>query len=395
MIITMKIFLRIITVLVVLAFPLTASLAAHVPSESGYRHEIDMLAQGAIDRGLIAGGVVLIGDNQENIFCRAYGRLSGSAEAKRVEEDSLFDIASLTKVVATAPAVMKLVEEGTVSLYDPVCRWFPEFVGKKKDDLRIVHLLTHTSGLSDISPTAGDSIQFLIERAASVAVKGAPGSRFRYADINFILLGELVRRASGLPLDCFAADNIFFPLHMRDTGFNPHPLNLVRCAATLDYDNSYLFGSVQDHTAFLLGGVAGHAGLFSTAYDLSLFCRMILNGGTLDGQCVLMRNTVERTTVPYPCQEGKVLRGLGWDISSPLSSPRGTVFSEASFGHTGYSGCSVWIDPEEKVFVVFLSARLDYKRKRDFNKLRSELSTVAAHLVADSRVNQDFARKFE
>jgi CubicO group peptidase (beta-lactamase class C family) len=290
---------------------------------------------------------------------------------------------------------MKLVEEGKVSLYDPVCKWFPEFVGKNKDDLRVVHLLTHTSGLRDISLPLGNSVQFLVEHAASMALKGTPGIHFHYADINFILLGELVRRASGLPLDCFAAENIFYPLHMRDTGFNPAPRNLNRCAATLDYDNSYLFGSVQDHTAFFLGGVAGHAGLFSTAYDLSRFCRMVLNGGSLDGQCILMRRIVKRTLIPFVCQGGKVSRGLGWDISSPLSSPRCAAFSEASFGHTGYSGCSIWIDPEENVFVIFLSARLDYKRKRDFNRLRNDLSAVAAHLVSDGPEVQDFARKFE
>jgi CubicO group peptidase (beta-lactamase class C family) len=390
-----KILLRIATFIAVIAFSFTTVLAAYMPRESEYRHEIDMLVQGAMDRGLISGGVVLIGDDHENLLCGAYGRLSGSVESGRVEADSLFDIASLTKVVATTPSIMKLVEEGKVSLYDPVCKWFPEFVGKNKDDLRVVHLLTHTSGLNDISLPVGNSIQYLVEHAASMALKGTPGSRFHYADINFILLGELVRRASGLPLDCFAAENIFYPLHMRDTSFNPVPRNLIRCAATLDYDNSYLFGSVQDHTAFFLGGVAGHAGVFSTAYDLSLFCRMILNGGSLDGQSILMQRTVRRTIVPYPCQDGKVLRGLGWDISSPLSSPRCAAFSEASFGHTGYSGCSVWIDPKENVFVVFLSARLDYKRKRDFNKLRCDLSAVAAQLAADGRAIQDFTRKSE
>jgi CubicO group peptidase (beta-lactamase class C family) len=391
----MKIVLRIFILLAAISFPATAALSAYIPSDSGYRHEVDALVEGAIDHGLISGGVVLIGNNHENIFCGAYGRLSGSAESGPVEPDSLFDIASLTKVVATTPAVMKLVEEGKVSLDDPVSRWFPEFVGRQKDDLRVVHLLTHTSGLSDVSLPLGNSIQFLVERAASMTLRATPGTRFHYADINFILLGELVRRASGLSLDCFAAANIFYPLHMFDTSFNPAPRNLSRCAATLDYDNSYLFGSVQDHTAFFLGGVAGHAGLFTTAQDLSLFCRMVLNGGSFDGHCVLMRKTMQRTIVPYSCQGGKVLRGLGWDISSPYSSPRGTAFSDASFGHTGYSGCSVWIDPEENVFVVFLSARLDYKRKQDFNTLRSNLSTVAAHLAADGLPIHDFTRKFE
>ncbi len=391
----MKIFFRLTIFLAVIAFSCGGVARGNTPQEPDWPYEIDMLLHGAIKRGLVSGGVVLIGDSRENIFCRAYGKLSGSPEAKPVELGTVFDIASLTKVVATAPAVLKLIEEERLSLEDPICKWFPEFKNKDKDDLLVLHLLTHTSGLRDISPSVKDSVQNIVEHAASSILKERPGNRFHYADINFILLGELVRRVSGMPLDFYTVAKIYIPLNMQDTRFNPKQWNINRCAATLNSDNSYLFGRVQDYTAFLLGGVAGHAGLFSTARDLSLFCRMILNKGTLDGQCVLMPNTVEQASRPYLVHDGNVLRGLGWDISSPFSCARGRAFSQVSFGHTGYSGCSIWIDPEADVFVVLLTSRLDYKRKKEFSELRSQLSTDAAYLVACRRAKHDFVRKFE
>lgn len=379
----------------VVSFPLSAAASIKESDQAQCRNKIDMLLQEAVSRGLVAGGVALIGDSREDIYCKAFGKLSGARNAPPVEEGSLFDIASLTKVVATTPSIMRLVEEGIVSLVDPVCMWFPEFVGKGKDDLLILHLLTHTSGLRDICPAATDSMRDIIEKAASCPLRERPGSRFHYADINFILLGELVGRVSHSRLDLFATENIFIPLHMVDTGFNPGQKNLGRCAATLNDDNSYLFGRVQDNTAFQLGGVAGHAGVFSTAHDLSLFCRMILNKGVLGGDVVFSQKTVERMTIPYFFQDGKIKRGLGWDIESPFSSPRGESFSDVSFGHTGYSGGSIWIDPKTDVFVVLLTARLDYKRIKEFNLLRSHLSTAAAHLAAVRQEMRIFARKSE
>lgn len=388
--------INIVAFLAIVAFPVCAAASINVPDQDRCRSEIDTLLQGAISHGLIAGGVALVGDSREDIFCKAYGKMSGSPDVRPLDEGALFDIASLTKVVATTPAIMKLVEEGRISLVDPVCKWFPEFIGKGKDDLLILHLLTHTSGLRDICPSATDTMRNIIEKTASWPLKERPGSRFHYADINFILLGELVGRVSHSRLDLYAAEKIFIPLHMLDTRFNPDRQDSIRCAATLNSDNSFLFGIVQDYTAFQLGGVAGHAGLFSTAHDLALFCRMILNGGTLDdGQCVFSQKTVEQMTIPYFFQDGKIKRGLGWDIESPFSSPRGEVFSELSFGHTGYSGCSIWVDPKTEVFVVLLTSRLDYKRKKEFNQLRSHLSTVAAHLAAVRREIQIFARKSE
>jgi CubicO group peptidase (beta-lactamase class C family) len=377
------------------AFPSKVPAHVSVSEKPVCCREIDLLVQDAINRGLIAGGVVLVGDNRHVLIRRAYGKLSGSPDARLVEVDSLFDVASLTKVIATAPAVLKLVEEERISLADPVCRWFPEFSGKGKDDILVKHLLTHTSGIRDGGLTVLDSLQRIIKRSSALEIKEKAGTRFHYADINFILLGELVRRVTGVPLDSFAREHLFVPLHMHDTVFNPQQPILTRCAATLSGDNASLLGRVQDPTAFALGGVAGHAGLFSTAEDLALFCRMMLNKGALEGNRVLTEKSVAQMTAPCFFCDGKILRGLGWDIQSPFSSPRGKAFSGVSFGHTGYTGCSVWIDPATDVFVVFLTSRLEYTRKKDFNRLRGDLSDAAVSAVHERRKKYDFAWKFE
>ncbi|WP_298431854.1 serine hydrolase domain-containing protein [Geobacter sp.] len=342
---------------------------------------IGAVVEKAMADGLVAGGVVLVG-NRTGVVCEtAFGRTAGTPDAPPVTSDTLFDLASLTKVIATTPAVMKLAEEGKVSLVDPVVRWFPEFAGKGKDEVLVVNLLTHTSGLDDFPPSPRAPLQSAIEGAAAQKLKGEPGHRFRYADINFILLAELVRRASGAPLDRYASASFYAPLGMWDTCFNPGPAAAGRCAATLDGSGLPQFGKVQDPAARLLDGVAGHAGLFSTVGDLASFCRMILNGGTLNGHQVLEPRTVAQMTAPYFSRSGKVARGLGWDISSPYSSPRGNGFSEYSFGHTGYSGGSVWLDPDSGSYVIFLSSRLDYRHTRAFSKLRSDISTLAFEML--------------
>jgi len=360
------------------SFILALVLALAAPSFAGEPAGIDALLADAIGHNLIAGGVVLIGSREKILFQRAYGRVSALAEARGMSTDTLFDIASLTKVVATTPAILKLAEEGRLSLLDPVVKWFPEFAGRGKDGILVLNLLTHTSGLDDIPLSSGAALQSAVEGAASQRLKGEIGSRFHYADLNFILLAELVRRATGAGLDLYAHACFYAPLGMSYTSFKPQR---ERCSATV-CDGEILFGEVQDHLARQLGGVAGHAGLFSTAGDLARFCQMMLSGGTLGGKRVLEQRTVAQMTAPYFSRGGEVVRGLGWDISSPYSSPRGLGFSKVSFGHTGYSGSSLWIDPASDIFVILLTARLDYKKVHDFSKLRGDLSTLASRLFA-------------
>ena len=356
-----------------------ALIAFASPSFGADPARIDALLNQAISQNLIAGGVVLIGSRDRLLFERAYGRVSAVPDARAMTADTLFDIASLTKVIATTPSVLKLAEEGRLSLLDPVVKWFPEFAGHGKDQILVMNLLTHTSGLDDIPLSNDNPLASAIQGAAAQKLKGEVGNRFRYADLNFILLAELARRATGAGLDLYATASFYRPLGMNDTGFNPSDKG--RCSATL-CDNRFVSGEVQDHLSRQLGGVAGHAGLFSTASDLARFCRMMLAGGILDGKRVLARRTVEQMTAPYFSRGGEVVRGLGWDISSPYSSPRGAGFSKVSFGHTGYSGSSVWIDPVSDSFVILLTSRLDYKNVREFNKLRGELSTLASLLYA-------------
>lgn len=368
------------------AFAAPLSPASPVPGERTAR--IDRLLESAISRGLIAGGVVLIGDGTGVLFERSYGRRSAEPEAGPMTPDTIFDLASLTKVLATAPAILKLAEEGRLSLVDPVVRWFPEFGGKGKDDLLVANLLTHTSGLDDFPLAAEAPVQSAVNGAAVQKLKGELWSRFRYADVNFILLGELVRRVTGVGLDRYAADLFFTPLGMKETGFNPDKEKAERCSATVGEGKTFFRGVPQDPEARRMGGVAGHAGLFGTARDLARFCRMLLAEGTFEGTPVLSGRAVRQMTAPYFSRGGEVVRGLGWDIASPFSSPKGTGFSEMSFGHTGYSGSSLWIDPAADTFVVLLTARLEYRKTREFAQLRSDLSSLAAQLFGFSRAGE-------
>lgn len=373
-------FFRQIIVLLLLFLPLPAFAGDYLAKQGERAGKVDHLLDGAIARGLIAGGVVLVGNHDGVLLERACGRMSYAPDARPMTVDAIFDIASLTKVVATAPAILKLAEERRLSLVDPAVKWFPEFAGRGKDDLLVMNLLTHTSGLDDFSLSSLHPLQSAVDGAASQRLKGVIGSRFKYADINFILLGEMVKRVTGLGLDAYVASSLFAPLGMVDTTFNPDRDKALRCSATLSSHNTLLVGQVQDLHARQMGGVAGHAGVFSTAHDLARFCRMILNEGNFEGRQVLSAQAVRQMTAPYFSRGGQVARGLGWDIASPYSSPKGSGFSEISFGHTGYSGSSIWIDPATDLFVVLLTSRLEYRNVREFNQLRSDVSTLAAEL---------------
>jgi CubicO group peptidase (beta-lactamase class C family) len=376
------VYLRFVLILAVLFLSLPAHGQGTDLEDLVQGYSIDQAMGGAIDSGLINGGVVFIGNSSGELFLRAYGHLSPSPDAPKIALDTVFDLASLTKVFATAPSVMKLVEEGRVGLHDPLIKWFPEFVGTDKDTIQVFHLLTHTSGLVDFSCSGCSSVQGVVEKAAHIDVRAKPGERFKYADINFILLGELVRRASGVTLDRYALESFYIPLGMADTRFIPSEDLRKRCAATRSDSNCLLYGTVQDPNARILGGVAGHAGLFSTADDLSRFCMMVLGGGEFAGKRVLAEQTVRQMSSPNFFHGNEVIRGLGWDILSHFSSPRCNRFSCASFGHTAYSGCSIWIDPDLDLFVGILVSRNDYRRIGDFNHLRATISTLAADLFS-------------
>ena len=376
--------MRIVRTILIIGLLLRASplVAADELLDAGRTATIDYMLERAVSQGFIGGGVVLVGNRSGVTYTASRGKIGSSADANVLTERTIFDIASLTKVVATAPAIMKLLEEGRITLLDPLTRWFPEFLGTSREDVTILNLLTHTSGINDIAISSVEPLKTTILKAALQKNWRLPGSRFQYADINFILLSELVHRATGVSLDRYCRENLYGPLGMGDTMFLPPRELAGSIAPTLGSANEMLTGIVQDENARHLGGIAGHAGLFSSASDLSRFAQMILNNGTLHGIHVLSERVLQQMTAPYFYSNGTVVRGLGWDIYSPYSSPRGSFFSEMSFGHTGYSGSSIWIDPERDLFVILLTVRYDYHDPRQINRLRRDISTIAASVFS-------------
>lgn len=288
-------------------------------------------------------------------------------------EDTIFDAASLTKVVATLPSVMLLIEQGKIELEAEVRRYVPEM----RVGITIRHLLTHTSGLKPGIPKEPEwsGYENGIRRAVELEPEGPPDHFFRYSDINFILLGEVVRRVSGMALNEFAAKMIFEPLKMNSTRFVPPEDWWPRIAPTENDENGVMLrGVVHDPTSRKMGGVTGHAGLFTTAGDLAKYARMLLEGGA----GLLKPETVKLMTTPQTIATVFERRGLGWDIDSTYSRPRGKVFPLGSFGHTGFTGTSLWIEPGSKSFVIFMSSRLHPDGKGSVRDLYEEIGTAAA-----------------
>jgi len=343
----------------------------------------------AIAAGKCHGAVVLVGHQGKVIYRRAFGYRALTPEKVPMTVDTIFDLASLTKVVATTPAVMQLVEQGRIRLTDPLVEYWSEFKANGKEHVTVRELLTHYSGLRpdlELKPewSGHDTALKMIIGEKPVT---PPGTRFIYSDINFETLGELVRRVSGEPLDAYGEQHIFKPLGMKDTGFNPlraRPQARPRIAPTLmeaGPEGEHLWGEVHDPTARKMGGVAGHAGLFSTADDLAIYAEMLLHGGAYGDIRVLSPQSVEKMTSPQSPPDKTAVRGLGWDIESPYSSVRGELFPVGSFGHTGFTGTSIWIDPFSQTFVIILTSRLYPAGKGEVTGLRARVATLVAAAV--------------
>ena len=356
---------------------------------------LDAAVSNALAAGKLPGGVVWLERKGES-YQRAYGNRALVPAREPMTEDTVFDAASLTKVVVTSPVILKLVEAGTVDLGAPVSRYLPEFTGDGREAITVQQLLTHVSGLPPglprSEPWLGSSNALAL--AISEPLSEVPGTQFRYSDINFILLGLIAERVTGQPLDQVATNLVFAPLGLTHSGYRPFvpvgaeglPVTLVESSVqnvapteVLSQSN-VLRGVVHDPTARRLGGVAGHAGLFTTAADLARFCRMWLNEGELEGGRYLRPETVRRmTSVQTP--PGLPRRGLGWDLDSPYAGQRGSVFPLGGFGHTGWTGTSLWIDPFSKTFLIFLSNRNHPTEEGSVVALRRELGTLAAEAV--------------
>jgi uncharacterized protein YbbC (DUF1343 family)/CubicO group peptidase (beta-lactamase class C family) len=349
---------------------------------------IDQLMDAAIARGAIPGGVVVVGHDGHVVYRKAFGMRSLEPDKESMTVDTIFDLASLTKVIATTPSVMKLVQEGKVRLNDPVAMYLPDFAKNGKKDITVRQLLTHFSGLKedlDLQESwKGHDVAYQMAMDQKPIL--APGTRFLYSDINFETLGFLVEKVSGMSLDEYASKTVFEPLEMKETRFLPPAEWRSRIAPT-EYDENHqmLRGAVHDPTARRMGGVAGHAGLFSTADDLAKFAQEMLTGSR-----VLSRMTVEKMSTPQQPPTAASLRGLGWDIDSPFSSNRGEFYPVGSFGHTGFTGTSIWIDPVTNSYVILLTNAVHPKgHNTAVISLRAHIaSTVAQGLKLTVSENQ-------
>lgn len=335
---------------------------------------IDSIVQEEIAAGRLPGAVVLVGDRDRVLYRRAFGSRQLRPERLPMTEDTIFDLASLTKPVATTTAIMQLAEAGKLDLEQPAARYWPDFAAHGKADITLRQLLTHYSGLrADLDlrkkwSGRETALRLIVQERPETA----PGSRYLYSDINFEVLGEVVARVSGQSLDTYCQEHIFTPLGMRDTAFIPR--DSPRIAPT----ESGPKGAAHDPTAYRMGGVAGHAGLFSTADDLARFARMLLNGGRLDNEQILREASVERMSEPQSPVGQLRLRGLGWDLAAPFAANRDALPPLGAYGHTGFTGTSIWIDPVSGVYVILLTNRVHPDGKGDVKPLRERIAAAVS-----------------
>ena len=352
--------------------------------------DVDAIVEKAVAEGNIPGAVLLVGHNGKVVHRRAFGERSLEPLREPMTVDTIFDLASLTKCIATATAIMKLVEQGRIRLGDSVATYLPDFAQNGKKDITIRDLLTHYSGMPpDLDlKSAWSGREMAYEMAMSEKPINPPGSQFVYSDINFETLGFLVEKITGQTLNEFASANIFVPLGMNHTRFLPPREWEPRIAPTqYDEQGQMLRGVVHDPTARRMGGVAGHAGLFSTADDMALFAEDLLSGFT-----VLSQSAVDKMTSPQQPPNATALRGLGWDIDSPFSTNRGELLPVGSFGHTGFTGTSLWIDPVTDTYIILLTNAVHPRGGKSTVSLRSKVATAVVEALDLTVSEQDKMR---
>src|SRR5258706_2906491 len=342
--------------------------------------DIDPLVAAAIAESKLPGCVVTIGRRDRTPFRKAYGSREVEPVHVQMTEDSVFDLASLTKPIATATSIMILADRNKLKLDDPVAKYVPEFGKHGKASITIRHLLTHVSGLP--AETTLDDYRYgraeAIRRISALEPRAAPGVKFIYSDIGYIILEEVVARVSGRDLGKFSAESIFRPLGMTETGYLP-PLELRRRAAPTEIrDGAWIVGEVHDPRAFRLGGISGNAGLFSTAGDMSRYAQAILGEGELDGERILSKESVRAMFAPHDVPGG--IRAIGWDVQTSFSVNRGDAMSRRAIGHGGFTGTVLWVDPASDLFVLFLSNRVHPEGKGATNALAGQIGTIAGRL---------------
>jgi beta-glucosidase-like glycosyl hydrolase/CubicO group peptidase (beta-lactamase class C family) len=360
------------------------TLRAGTPAEAGFRpdglDELDRVLEAAVAARAFPGAVVAVGKDGILAHLKALGHLTYDEGAAPVETHTIYDLASLTKVIVTTTMAMILVDEGKLDISKPVSAFLPEFKGGSKDEVTVAHLLTHSAGVDWWAPLFKEiqGKEAYLRRILAMDLAYAPGTKSVYSDLGVILLGEILERVAGQDLESFARARILGPLGMKDTTFRPGPELLPRIAPTENdpWRGHVLRGEVHDENAFALGGVAPHAGLFGTAPDLARFAQMLIGGGVLEHQRIVSRETLERFTRKAGVPDSS--RALGWDTPSENSSA-GSLFGPRSFGHTGFTGTSMWMDPDRKLFVVLLTNRVHPTREN--NAIREVRRAVADAVV--------------
>jgi beta-N-acetylhexosaminidase len=360
------------------------TLRAAGPTEAGFRAdgfaEADRVVEEAVAARAFPGAVLAVGHGSALAHLRAFGRLSYDEGAAPVRDDTMYDLASLTKVIVTTTMAMILVDEGKLDISKPVSAFLPEFRGGNKDKVTVWHLLTHSSGIDWWAPLYKElkGKDAYLRRVTSMDLVYEPGTKSVYSDLGVLLLGEILERVAGQDIESFARARLFAPLGMKDTTYRPGPELLPRIAPTENdpWRGHVLRGEVHDENAAALGGVAPHAGLFGTAGDLARFAQMLLGGGVLEHQRIVSRETLDKFTKRAGVPSSS--RALGWDTPSENSSA-GTLFGPRSFGHTGFTGTSVWMDPDRNLFVILLTNRVH--PTRDNNAIREVRRAVADAVV--------------
>jgi CubicO group peptidase (beta-lactamase class C family) len=329
-------------------------------------------------------------ENGGRRWMKAYGKRAIDPVIEANDIHTVYDMASLTKVLATTPSIMRLYERGRIELDAPVCRYIPEFSGEGREKITVRNLLTHTSGLRPGLSSRGPWTDYrgAIEAACQEKPTHPPGTLFRYSDINFIVLGEIVQRVSGMPLNIYAEKHFYRPMGMRHTGYLPAQKSLPMIAPTEHINEGVLRGVVHDPVARRMGGVAGHAGLFSDVADVACFARMMLHQGRCGKVRIFKPETVQIMTAIQNLPGLVEKRGLGWDIDTGYSRPRGKLFPIGSYGHTGFTGGCMWIDPVSETFYVLLTNRVHPDGKGNILDLQASLGTLVAEVVGFNSAGQ-------
>ncbi len=353
--------IKFITFLLITLIGINVSCQSNDEKQSEYNFsQVDEIIQSAIEDGAFPGAVVLVSHKGKIVYEKAFGHLTYDDTSAIVTTNTIYDLASLTKVIATTTAAMICYDRKLFSLDDPVAKYIPEFAQNGKENVTIKNLLLHNSGLPAFKRfyKKYSSADEVYKDIYATQLNYKTGNKTVYSDLGMITLAKVIEKVTGKKFDEFCEEEIFEPLGMNSTFFNP-PDSLKYRIAPTEIDNYWrhtlVWGKVHDETAALLGGVAGHAGLFSTAEDISKLLQMLLNKGKINGKQFIKQETVKLFTTRY---SNSSTRALGWDTKSEVNSTAGDLFDISSFGHTGFTGTSVWVDPIRKLFVVFLTNRV-------------------------------------